>query len=104
MTVVKLGDNMMMLKLFQHNIFRKEVIRMTNRKLLLQKIESSGLKLGFIAEKLGISYNWLKKKIDGEVPFKVYEVQILCNVLNIRDLQEKENIFFAENVASTKDA
>ena len=77
---------------------------MTNRKLLLKKIESSGLKLGFIAEKLGISYNWLKKKIDGEVSFKVYEVQILCNVLNIKDLQEKENIFFAENVASTKDA
>lgn len=97
---------MMMLKLFQHNVFRKEVIRMTNRKLLLQKIESSGLKLGFIADKLGVSYNWLKKKIDGEVPFKVYEVQILCNILNISDLQEKENIFFAENVEefSTKGA
>ena len=68
---------MMMLKLFQHNVFRKEVIRMTNRKLLLKKIESSGLKLGFIADKLGVSYNWIKKKIDGDDPFEVYEVQLI---------------------------
>lgn len=68
---------------------------MTNTKLLKEKIESSGMKLGFIAEKLDISYHWLKKKIDGEVSFKAYEIQILCELLNITDLQEKELIFFA---------
>ena len=71
---------------------------MTNRKLLEKKIKESGLKLGFIAEKLGISYHWLKRKINGEVPFKAYEIKILCDLLGITDLQEREEIFFAENV------
>ena len=71
---------------------------MTNTNLLNEKIKTSGLKLGFIAEKLDISYHWLKKKIDGEVAFKAYEIQILCELLNITDLHEKELIFFAENV------
>lgn len=78
---------------------------MTNTKLLKEKIDSSGLKLGFIAEKLGISYHWLKKKIDGNVAFKAIEIQIICSVLNITDLQEKEDIFFASDVEenSTED-
>lgn len=74
---------------------------MTNSTLLDAKIKASGLKRGFIAEKLGISYDWLKKKIDGIVPFKAYEIQILCDILNITDLQEKEQIFFAQNVEET---
>ena len=68
---------------------------MTNTKLIKDKIDASGLKLGFIAEKLDISYHWLKKKIENEVPFKAYEIQILCDLLNITDLQEKDSIFFA---------
>ena len=71
---------------------------MTDKTELKKKIEASGLKLGFIAEKLDISYHWLKKKIDGDVAFKAYEIQILCDLLNITDLQEKEKIFFADNV------
>ena len=71
---------------------------MTNTVLLVEKIKSSGLKLGFIAEKLGVSYHWLKRKINGEVAFKVYEVQILCDLLKITDLAEKDEIFFAVNV------
>lgn len=71
---------------------------MTNTSLLREKIDASGLKLGAIAEKMVISYSWLKKKIDGEKPFKAYEIQILCEVLGITDLEEKERIFFAENV------
>ena len=71
---------------------------MTNTKALERKISESGLKLGFIAEKLNISYHWLKKKINNEQPFKAYEIQILCDVLSISDLEEKETIFFASDV------
>lgn len=74
---------------------------MTNTELLYEKIKTSGLKLGFIAEKLDISYGWLKKKIEGEIAFKAYEIQILCEILNITDLEEKERIFFALNVEKT---
>lgn len=71
---------------------------MTNSALLIAKIEESGLKLGFIANKLDVSYPWLRKKIAGKVPFKAYEIQIMCALLNITDLDEKEAIFFAEDV------
>lgn len=68
---------------------------MTNSELLKKKIDESGLKLGFIAEKLGISYPWLKKKIAGEVAFKAHEIQTLCALLDIKSLREKDLIFFA---------
>lgn len=70
----------------------------TNKTKLKKRIDESGLKLGFIADRLEISYAWLKKKIDGDVAFKAYEIQILCDLLDITDLQEKEDIFFANDV------
>lgn len=77
-------------------IERKDI--MTNTELLEKKIKDSGLKRGFIAKKLGRSYKWLKRKIEGEVAFTAGEIQILCDVLNITDLHEKDAIFFANNV------
>lgn len=74
---------------------------MTNTVLLSNKIKDSGLKLGFIAEKLDISYHWLKKKISGEADLKAYEIQVLCELLAITDLEEKDAIFFASNVEET---
>ena len=71
---------------------------MTNTNLLLEKIKESGLKIGYIAESLGISYHWFRKKVHNEVAFKAYEIQILCELLNITDPHEKERIFFAQNV------
>lgn len=71
---------------------------MTNVSLLKKKIAKSGLKLGFIAESLGISYAWLNKKVNGQVSFKAYEIQILCDLLGINTLKEKDEIFFAKNV------
>ena len=68
---------------------------MTNSKLLQKKIDESGLKKGFIAENLGISTAWLKKKVNGKAHFKAYEIQILCDLLGIVDLEEKDEIFFA---------
>lgn len=74
---------------------------MTNTQKLKEKIDESGLKIGFIAEKLDISYHWLKQKIDGKVHFKAYEIKILCEVLGISDLEERESIFFADDVEET---
>lgn len=71
---------------------------MTNTSLLKEKINASGLKIGYIAEKLETSYAWLNKKISGKVSFKAYEIQILCDLLGIDDLEEKDRIFFAKDV------
>ena len=68
---------------------------MTNTALLTQKIEASGLKKGYIADKLRVSRLTLRTRIAGESDFRAYEITILCEVLNITSLQEKNNIFFA---------
>lgn len=67
---------------------------MTNTNLLRQKIEESGLKLQFIADKLGISRQTLIAKINGKSEFNQTEIQILCDLLNIKSLKEKNLIFF----------
>lgn len=71
---------------------------MTNSKLLKKKIEESGLKLGFIVKKLGTSYAWFNKKLENGKEFTAVEIQMLCEILGITDLKEKERIFFAKNV------
>lgn len=71
---------------------------MTNTKLLKKKIEESGLKIGYIVEKLGTSYAWFNKKLNNGKDFNATEMQILCEILNITDLAEKDRIFFAKNV------
>ena len=71
---------------------------MTNSKLLKLKIKESGLKLGFIVDKLNTSYAWFNKKLENEKDFNATEMQILCEILNITDLAEKDRIFFAKNV------
>lgn len=68
---------------------------MTNTELLRQRIKSSGLKLEYIASKLGISRYALTMKIQNETEFKVSEVQKMCDVLAIDNIDERENIFFA---------
>lgn len=71
---------------------------MTNTKLLKEKIESSGLKIGFIADFVCISRQALWKKINGISSFDQYEIDKMCKVLGITSLKEKEAIFFAEYV------
>lgn len=68
---------------------------MTDSKKLRSLIESKGLKLKYIAERLGISYYGLKLKIDNHSEFKTSEVNELCKILGIKTLREKEDIFFA---------
>lgn len=69
---------------------------MTDTELLTSKIDESGLKRSFIAEKLGLSPYGLSKKINNENEFKGSEIKLLCQILNIKSLKEKEAIFFAE--------
>lgn len=71
---------------------------MTNTVLLKEKIANSGLKVGFIAEFVGISRQLLWKKINNQTTFNQYEIEKMCTVLKITKLSEKEAIFFAKNV------
>lgn len=71
---------------------------MTNSTKLKDKIDKSGLKLGYIVKRLDTSYGWLNKKIENIKPFTAEEIQTLCSILKITSLKEKNEIFFAENV------
>ena len=68
---------------------------MTNTALLQSEIEKSGIKKGKIAEVLDVSYGSLRRKINGEVSFTQREIQELCKLLGISDLEKREDIFFS---------
>lgn len=68
---------------------------MTNSSLLRQKIEECGFKLKYVAEQLNITPYTLQLKINNEREFKTGEVKKLCEILNITELSEREQIFFA---------
>jgi len=68
--------------------------------LLKQKIKDSGLKINFVAEKVGISYQSFWQKMEGKTKFALEEVQKLCNVLNL-STEDRDQIFFAQNVDDT---
>lgn len=68
---------------------------MTNTDLLLDKIEKSGLKRSYIAKSLDLTTYGLANKIYNRSEFKSGEINTLCKLLRIEDLEEKERIFFA---------
>lgn len=68
---------------------------MTNSIELRLLINQSGIKYKIIAQKLGISYQSLKKKIDNDVEFKASEISAICLILNINNAKDKEKYFFA---------
>lgn len=61
---------------------------------LNEYVEKSGLKLGFIIEKLGISRTSWHKKINGDVALRASEVYVLCDLLNIPDDEQKKIFCF----------
>lgn len=73
---------------------------MTNTDLLKEAIEKSGLKLGYLADKCGITRQALSNKITNRNIFTAEEIAVLCQELKINSLTEKERIFFAKQVAS----
>lgn len=68
---------------------------MTNVELLKEKIEASGKKRCYLAQKLGLSKQGFKNLCDGKSQFRTEQVKIMCLELGIIDLAEKEAIFFA---------
>lgn len=69
---------------------------MTDTELLRSIIKEKGLKFGFIAKKLGLSAYGFQKKVQNQNEFKVKEVDALCKILGIEDVNLKEAIFFAK--------
>lgn len=63
-----------------------------NKSLLDEKIKASGLKIGAVAKKIGISRMAFYNKVNNNTSFTVAEVYMLCNVLDILD-EEKPKIF-----------
>ena len=73
-------------------------VEVTDTKELQRVIDESGLKKNFIAAKLGLTLYGFQKKVENRSQFKAGEIKILCDVLRITSLKEKERIFFACNV------
>lgn len=71
---------------------------MVNTTLLCEVIKKSGLKRYYIAEKLNLTTYGLQKKIENNTQFKADEIKEFCNILGIDSLEEREKIFFADNV------
>lgn len=67
---------------------------MTDTEALKKKIFDSGLKQGYIAERLGLSSYGFAKKMNNVTEFKATEIQMLCEILHITSLKEKDAIFF----------
>ena len=72
---------------------------MTNTDLLEKKIEDSGLKKTYLAEKVGLSLAGFRNCCVNRAEFKASQIQILCDELKIENLEEKQKIFFASNGA-----
>lgn len=69
---------------------------MTNKELLEKAIQASGLKKVFLASQIGLTPAGFYNCINNRAEFRVSQVHILCDLLGITDLEEKEAIFFAE--------
>ena len=74
---------------------------MTNTALLERLIRDSGLKLSFIADRLGITRQALYKKIRGIVQFTGPEIKIMCKLLNLKTWAKIEPVFFSDGVDET---
>lgn len=71
-----------------------------NYELLRTFIRDSGLKVSFIADKIGITRQALHSKINGLRPFTQAEIMALKTTLHMSD-EDFMQIFFAECVPET---
>lgn len=67
---------------------------MTNTEELERLISESGLKKQYIARSLGLSRQGLDNKIKNRSEFTTSQVNVLCFLLNIKSLKQKECVFF----------
>lgn len=70
---------------------------MVDTQLLIDEIEASGLKKGFIAGEMGLTTQGLAKKIKTG-RFTTDEAYDLCNIIRIVSEEKRNRIFFAPNV------
>ena len=61
----------------------------------MDKIKSSGKKIGYLAEKCGLSRAGFWNCVNNKAEFKASHIEILCKELNITSLKERMTIFFA---------
>lgn len=73
---------------------------MTNTVLLEEKIAESGLRIGFIAEKCGLSRMGLYKKIKGMSEFTASEISVIKELLKL-SAKDIQRIFFDQKVSKT---
>lgn len=67
---------------------------MTDSKRLIQIIEESGVRKGFIADKLGISRTALDNKLKKGVDFKAQEMFVLMDILHLTQDEAREIFFY----------
>lgn len=70
---------------------------MTNSQLLNEAIIDSGLKITYIANRLGITREGFYNKLKNETEFKASEIVVMQKILNLSN-SKRDKIFFAEEV------
>lgn len=68
-----------------------------NSEALKRAINRRGLKIRYIAEKLGISHEAMYNKVKGKTEFKASEIAMLIDLLDLSDAEVRE-IFFTRKV------
>lgn len=71
---------------------------MTNETLFRQIVDASGVKLSFLAEKMGISYQALLNKMHNKSEFTVFEASVYQSVTHCTN-EQRDAIFYTQNVA-----
>lgn len=69
--------------------------KMTDTKLLRERIEKLGYKYAMLAEKLDLTYQGFLNKIENNREFKASEIEALRILLGLTD-EERDEIFFAK--------
>lgn len=67
---------------------------MTDTMELNRLIRKSGLTKSYIAGKLGITLYGFQMKRENKSQFTAEQIKMLCELLGIKSLREKEKIFF----------
>ena len=72
---------------------------MTNTELLDAKIQESGKKIKYLADKCGMSVQTFRRCRKNLSEFRTSHINVLCAELSITKLSEKEAIFYSRNGA-----
>lgn len=70
---------------------------MTDSTALRQLIDSKGLKLSYVAERIGLSAYGFSLKLNNKSEFRTGEIARLCELLGI-SVEQRDKIFFAQEV------